>query len=192
MIGLKRHTVQIVQSHPHWMTLAKQICATIRQTCTALIADVQHVGSTSVPDLPAKPILDIVVAIQTTDAMPDLIDKLSEIGCIYRRYSEENGGHLFVMESAPDVRTAHIHVVLADSSRWFSYLRFRDILRNDPTIRRRYAALKRQLRDQYPDDRKTYTASKNRFIRSVLDEPPGHNPIHPKEVPHDHPPHHPL
>lgn len=170
MIGLKRHTVQVVHSHQQWAGLGQDLCHSIRSVCADLIRDAQHVGSTSVPGLPAKPILDIAVAIQNTDAMPELVDNLAEMGCIYRRYSEESGSHLFVMESVPDVRTAHIHVVPADSPRWFSYLRFRDILRNNPTIRQEYAVLKRRLRDQHPDDRKTYTASKNRFIQTVLDE----------------------
>lgn len=169
MIGLKRHTVQITESHPDWARLAEQICASIRQTCAELIADVEHAGSTSVPDMPAKPILDIAVAVSETDAMPELKGKLAKIGCTYRGDVRESGEHLFVMEIAPDVRTAHIHLVSADSPRWFDYLRFRDIMRNNPGTRQQYVALKRQLSDQYHNDRKTYTASKNHFIQSVLD-----------------------
>jgi GrpB-like predicted nucleotidyltransferase (UPF0157 family) len=63
MIGLKRHTVEVVDHDPGWAMLAFEACQAVRSACGALLVDVQHVGSTAVPDLPAKPVLDIAAAV---------------------------------------------------------------------------------------------------------------------------------
>ena len=168
MIGLRRHTVQVVDHDPGWAALGAEVCRQVRQAGGDLLADVQHVGSTAVQDLPAKPILDIAAAMVSPDAAPTLIERLTGIGYIYRGDSGDERGHLFVRESSPDVRTVHLHVVEHNDVEWRSYLRFRDVLRRDPAVRRQYAELKQGLATQFGDDRKSYTGSKHDFIRGVL------------------------
>ena len=73
MIGLKRHTVAIVDHHPEWAALATHACQEVKLAGADLLVDVQHVGSTAVPSLPAKPILDIAAALRTSAAIPELI-----------------------------------------------------------------------------------------------------------------------
>jgi GrpB-like predicted nucleotidyltransferase (UPF0157 family) len=73
MIGLRRHTVKVVDHDPAWAALAAEACQAVRKACGELLVDVQHVGSTAVPDLPAKPIIDIAAAVVTFDPMPELI-----------------------------------------------------------------------------------------------------------------------
>jgi GrpB-like predicted nucleotidyltransferase (UPF0157 family) len=168
MIGLKRHTVLVVDHDPGWIDLGTDACRRVQQAGGDLVADVQHVGSTAVPELPAKPILDLAAAVATLDVIPKLIEKLTALGYIYRGNGEHSGGHLFVWESEPDVRTIHLHVVTRDDVQWRNYLRFRDLLRQDSTVRQQYAELKRELRKRFPDDRKAYTDSKDEFIRGTL------------------------
>lgn len=168
MIGLKRHTVQVVDHQPGWGDLAAEACRQVREAAGDILADVQHVGSTAVPDLPAKPILDLAAAVTTLDVIPELIEKLTAFGYIYRGDGENSGGHLFVWESEPDVRAIHLHVVGADDVQWTNYLRFRDLLRQDSRVRNRYAELKQTLGETFPSDRKSYTDSKHNFIRGVL------------------------
>ena len=168
MIGLKRHTVLVVDHDPGWIDLGTDACRRVQQAGGDLVADVQHVGSTAVPELPAKPILDLAAAVATLDVIPKLIEKLTALGYIYRGNGENSGGHLFVWESEPDVRTIHLHVVTRDDVQWSNYLRFRDLLRQDSTVRQQYAELKRELRKRFPDDRKAYTDSKDEFIRGTL------------------------
>ena len=168
MIGLRRHTVTVVDHDPNWATLAAEACQAVWNACGVLVADVQHVGSTAVPDLPAKPILDIVAAVVTFESMPELVRRLADIGYRYRRNHGDAGGHLFVVDSAPDVRMIHLHVVEQSDSQWRDYLRFRDLLRRRPAIRKRYAELKRRLASICQDDRESYTASKADSIREVL------------------------
>jgi GrpB-like predicted nucleotidyltransferase (UPF0157 family) len=169
MIGLKRHIVKVVDHDPDWATPAIEACRAVRNACGELLVDVQHVGSTAVPGLPAKPILDLAAAVVTFDSMPELVRRLAEIGYRYRRDQGDEGGHLLVVDSFLDIRTIHLHVVEHRGSQWRDYLRFRDLLRQRPAIRKRYAELKRELASICMDDRESYTASKAAFIREVLD-----------------------
>lgn len=169
MIGLNRHTVRVVEHNRGWPGVAAKACRQVRETGGVLLCDVQHVGSTAVVGLPAKPILDLAAAVTTFDVIPELIEKLTALGYIYRGDGEESGGHLFVWESEPNVRTVHLHVVTLDDVQWTNYLRFRDLLREDAGIRERYAELKQELSKRFPDDRRSYTDSKHAFIRRVLD-----------------------
>lgn len=168
MIGLKRHTVKVVAHHPGWSALGAEACRQIQQACGDLIIDVQHVGSTAVPHLPAKPILDLAVAVATKDTIPLLIQKLTGTGYLYRGDEGDTGGHLFIRESEPNVRTIHLHIVTLSDPQWNNYLRFRDILRRDLDVRRRYAELKQRLSETFPENREAYTASKHDFISGVL------------------------
>jgi GrpB-like predicted nucleotidyltransferase (UPF0157 family) len=168
MIGLKRHTVRVVEHDPNWSALFDAERDALQRALGELAADIQHVGSTAVPDLPAKPILDIAVAVRTLDVIPDMVERLTGIGYIYRGDGGDDGGHLFVREPEPDIRTVHVHVVETGNYQWKDYLAFRDMLREDADVRKRYADVKLDLAKRFPDDRKSYTAAKDEFIREVL------------------------
>ena len=168
MIGLKRHTVQVVDHNSAWLDLGTAACRQVQRAGGNLVSDVQHVGSTSVPGLPAKPILDLAAAVAALDVIPELTEKLTALGYIYRGDGDKSGGHLFVWESQPDIRTIHLHVVTGDDTQWRNYLRFRDMLRQDSGVRKRYAELKQELRARFLDDRNAYTESKHDFIRGIL------------------------
>ena len=169
MLGWKRNTVRLAEHDPDWAALAEEACRRIRLACGPLVSDVQHVGSTAVPGLPAKPILDLAVAVSELNALPKLVPKLTTLGYVYRGLNESSSDHLFVWEPTPGVRTIHLHVVALDDEKWSEYLRFRDVLRRDPTTRDRYAELKGGLKERYQGDRKAYTEGKHEFIRAVID-----------------------
>ncbi len=135
-----------------------------------LVAPVEHVGSTAVPGLAAKPILDLQAAVADLECTPDLAVALGPAswhhvptdldGRPWRRFFVKViGGH----------RAAHLHVMRTDSARWNEQLAFRDALRADPALVKRYAALKRDLADRHRDDREAYTDAKETFVRAVLD-----------------------
>ena len=84
MIGLERNTVKVVDYNPDWAMLALEGCRVVQNACGELVVDVQHVGSTAVPELPAKPILDIAAALATIDSMPEIVGRLSRIGYLDR------------------------------------------------------------------------------------------------------------
>jgi len=151
-----------------WPAIADAACADIRRIASQFIVDIQQVGNTAVPDLPAKPIVDIAIAVSDQDHIESLLDKLADMGYIYRGDDKDSGEHLFIFESEPDVRTFHVHVVEHNGFQWKNYLAFRDTLRQDDAIRKEYAELKRSFCVQYPNNRKEYTAAKHDFIRGVL------------------------
>ena len=169
MLGLTRHSVRVVEHDPDWALLAAEACRDVRIACGGLLLDLQHVGSTAVPGLPAKPVLDLVAAVRTLESVSELVPRLAAIGYLYRGDRGDRGGHLFVAESAPDVRTIHLHVVELGGSQWRNYVLFRDLLRRSPATRRRYAELKRELGARFSDDAESYTAAKADFIRGALD-----------------------
>ncbi len=131
---------------------------------------IHHIGSTAVPDLPAKPILDVALGAVETDDIDDLTAALVGIGYIDRGEGENGIGRLLVWESSPDVRTVHIHI-LREGSVWVKrHLTFRDALRKSRELRERYAGRKVELARRFPGDRKSYTAGKDAVVQAILDE----------------------
>lgn len=172
MLGLKRHTVRLEEYQPEWHQIFLQTKKELLKEIGDLVMDIQHVGSTAIPGIPAKPILDIAIAIDAKDHLKDIIVKLEDLGYEYRGDSREDGGQLFVMNIGPGVRSKHVHIVLQDDPQWQNYLRFRDTLIARPDLSREYTALKASLATQFPQDRKSYTSGKHQFIRSVLEGMP--------------------
>ncbi|HJZ71559.1 MAG TPA: GrpB family protein [Vicinamibacterales bacterium] len=167
-LGLRRNTVRIVDHRPEWTATFHIEASEILRCIGDIVVDVQHVGSTAVADVPAKPILDIAVATRTHGAIPTVVERLRRLGYIDRGDAGSEGGYLLVKESEPDVRTIHLHIVEVADNQWLNYLKFRDTLRRDPDIRRRYAELKQSLADQCRGERKAYTAGKAALIREIL------------------------
>lgn len=170
MIGLKRGKVRVVEHDPGWSALFARERDRLHHRLDDLVEDIQHVGSTAVPDLPAKPILDIAMAIPALDLIPVIAEKLTEICYIYHGDTGEDGGHLFVKESESDTRTVHLHVVEINDQQWANYIAFRQALREDESLHNRYAEIKLDLARRYANDRESYPSAKDEFIRGVLDQ----------------------
>lgn len=168
VIGLPRDTVRVVPYHDAWPALFERKAAVLREHIGNLVVDIQHVGSTSVPGLDAKPIIDIGIALESLASIPPCRRPLLDLGYIDRGDGGSNGGYLFVREIAPAVRAFHLHLVTTDDPQWKNYLRFRDGLRADAALRERYGALKRELQATFAHDRRGYTRAKSDFIRGVL------------------------
>ena len=168
MIGLKKGTVQVVPHRADWHDLFEQERRVLDERIGRLVLDIQHVGSTAVPGLDAKPIIDIAVAVASPAVILQCREPLCDLGYLDRGDCGADGGYLFVKECAPEVRTYHLHVVAVDDPQWRNYLRFRDMLRGDETLCVRYGALKRALQERFAQDRSGYTSAKHGFIRDVL------------------------
>jgi GrpB-like predicted nucleotidyltransferase (UPF0157 family) len=124
------------------------------------------VGSTAVPGLVAKPVIDIMVAVASLAASRPAISALADIGYVYVPYRAEVM-HWFCKPS-PSFRTHHLHLVPFGSRLWVERLAFRDHLRRDAAVAAEYAELKRRLAQRYEFDREAYTDAKEPFIRRVL------------------------
>ncbi len=131
---------------------------------------IEHFGSTAVPNLPAKPIIDILIAVQDLSAAKAaFVPKLDTIGYVFWADNPKTDRLFFVKGLPPygPKRSHHIHVAERPSEMW-SQLAFRDYLRANPNVAQEYAALKRQLATQYRHDREAYTQAKGDFIATIM------------------------
>jgi len=160
--------VRIVLHQQRWHDAFEEERRLLDEHLSAIAVDIQHVGSTSVPGLDAKPVIDIAVALASPADLDDCRRRLGALGYLDRGDLGANGGYLFVKEREPSVRTHHLHVVTLDDPQWGNYLRFRDMLRADDELRARYAAIKWALQAQFPEDRQSYTDGKASLISQLL------------------------
>lgn len=131
---------------------------------------VEHIGSTSIAGMPAKPVIDIMVVVADIAIAPFLFDPLERLEYHYlpndERASPER--RWFCKPNRLD-RTHHLNLVEANSRRQREWLAFRDFLRAQPAEAARYLSLKRELAARFPDDREAYTVGKGEFVRAVLE-----------------------
>lgn len=131
-----------------------------------LAGPIEHIGSTAVPGLQAKPVIDIMAAIRDLASSRPAIEALQPHHYCYFDY-EADEMHWFCKPSDAE-RTHHLHLVPFGSSLWRDRLAFRDRLRTDGAIRVEYEKLKLVLAEKYRYDREAYTEAKTAFIRAVL------------------------
>ena len=131
-----------------------------------LVADIEHIGSTAVVGLQAKPIIDIMAPVQDLASSIRAIEAAQAIGYCYYPYKPEQM-HWFCKPS-PALRTHHLHLVPWQSRLWQERIAFRDALRMSPSLAREYGNLKLSLAAQHRLDRETYTQAKSLFVAKVL------------------------
>ena len=132
-----------------------------------VVVDLEHFGSTSVPGLAAKPIVDLLAGVRILEAVPALAGVLPAIG-----YADCGiqvpGRQLFAKGGPYNEASHHLHFVEYGTPAWRDPLRFRDRLRAEPELALRYAELKRQLARTHANDINGYSDGKSEFVRSVL------------------------
>ncbi len=136
----------------------------------AVLINVQHIGSTAVHGLAAKPIIDILAGVESMAVAASLSSDLCDAG--YTTSAEFNAtltDRQWFMRWADGHRTHHLHVVVHGGSVWQQRLRFRDALRSSAALSARYAALKSSSAALHPNDREAYTEAKAGFVRAVID-----------------------
>ena len=167
MLGLKRGTVVLCEHDEKWDQKAKEIIAILKEVLDKEAVEIEHIGSTAIASIKAKPIIDLLVGVKDIDALLLKRYELEEKGIYY--HGEDHGGVLFVMgDTAKDTRSCHIHVVPYDSRKWKDDLAFRDYLRNHEDAARAYEKVKEELALKYPDDRSSYTKGKEEIIHQLL------------------------
>lgn len=127
---------------------------------------IHHVGSTAVPGLEAKPIIDILAGVHDLEGARACFGPLARLGYVYAPYLPDEM-HWFCKPD-PARRTHHLHLAPAGSRRYREELCFRDRLRADPELAAEYATLKRHLAERHRDDREAYTEAKGAFVEAAL------------------------
>lgn len=171
-LGLTDGTIRIANSNPDWPETYERLASDLRAALGDLAVAIEHVGSTSVPGLPAKPILDIAAGLAPGAPTEAVVAAITGLGYEDRGDKDDEGGLLFVLRSRPSYRIAHVHAVPHGDHRWDAYLAVRDRLREDAEARDAYGALKRRLAREHLNDRPAYGEAKTGFVRSLLSAPP--------------------
>ncbi|MEA2351164.1 MAG: hypothetical protein QOG86_2105 [Thermoleophilaceae bacterium] len=127
---------------------------------------IHHAGSTAVPGLAAKPVIDILVGVAGLDRARPCIEPLAGLGYLYAPYRPDE--MLWFCKPSPERRTHHLHIVPTGSPRFRAELGFRDHLRAHRLVAADYEALKRELAERFPHDREAYTEAKSDFVRGVV------------------------
>ena len=169
VLGLKRGTIKLVDHTPLWIRAYEDEVKTLKDIFGPDFIASAHIGSTAIPTIQAKPILDMMVALPELDTALNYKEALEDIGYHYRGMPDVREDHHLFAKGDEDCRTIYLKLTVLDGSYWENHLLFRDYLLNNPQAAKDYEALKFKLAASLnEDDRKTYTASKADFIQKII------------------------
>jgi GrpB-like predicted nucleotidyltransferase (UPF0157 family) len=173
--GSKRHpslderfdpAVRIVDHDPAWVGLADAELRRIEEALGEVAVRLEHVGSTAVPGLPAKPIVDLQVSVDAIEPRERYVEPLERLGYLFVPAPESPDYHLFARPPERP-RAFHVHVCEAGSHHEHRHLAVRDFLRTHADEAERYAALKRLLVASHPQDRLAYIEGKDEYVSAL-------------------------
>jgi GrpB-like predicted nucleotidyltransferase (UPF0157 family) len=165
-LGLESNRVVLLRAHAEW---AREFAEESRRISEALhphILAIEHVGSTAVPDVPAKPVLDIMIGVGNFEQASVCVVPMERLGYEYRGEHGIARRHYFVKGSP---RTHHVHMVEMDAEGWRTTIGFRDALLAQPGLARQYAEAKLRLAGIHANDRDGYQQAKGRVIEQILE-----------------------
>jgi GrpB-like predicted nucleotidyltransferase (UPF0157 family) len=165
-LGVQFPAVRLEPYAPAWADAYEEERERIVSVLGNQLLGIEHVGSTAIPGISAKPIIDIAIGVSALSVAEKFVAPLSRIGYDYAGDGGVPNHRIF--GRGPRLRTHLVHAVVADGPEWRNYLLFRDILLNNPQLVREYASLKIALAAKFPDDRPSYTNAKGQFIEKVL------------------------
>jgi GrpB-like predicted nucleotidyltransferase (UPF0157 family) len=165
-----KRPVRVEEYNPEWSKLFENEKQRILTAVGSHIVRIEHVGSTAVVGLGAKPIIDMMIAVKTLSDADKCINPLERIG--YRYVPEHEATtperRYFHKGNPPKEQHYHIHMVELTSGFWMRHLLFRDYLRTHPEVAQKYYQLKRRLATEYGSDRDGYTQAKTAFIEDAV------------------------
>lgn len=173
--GLERHpslddrfdpAVRIVDYDSAWAALAEVELRRLKDALGRVAVRLEHVGSTAVPGLAAKSILDLQLSVEAVDALERYVEPLERLGYLFVPASESPDYHFFA-KPPERPRTHHLHVCEAGSEHEFRHVAVRDFLRTHADEAVRYTALKRQVVARHPQDRLAYIEGKDEYVTTL-------------------------
>jgi GrpB-like predicted nucleotidyltransferase (UPF0157 family) len=162
--------VAVVPPDAGWRLRGEQLVARLDELLARWSTrPAEHVGSTAVPGLAAKPVIDLQVAVPAFDVTGPVLLALADDGWhpVPPELDRRPWRRLFVLPDG-DRRAAHLHLLIDGGDRWRGQLAFRDALRADPELAAEYGRLKRDLAAAHPHDREAYTRGKADFVDRIL------------------------
>ena len=166
-IGLKRGTVKLQKWSPSWRTYFERESSFLRKLLGDKVIDIQHIGSTAVEGLVAKPIIDMLMGVKSLEIVKGIGTLLKQNGYEYRANGSEDG-QIFYVKGSEDNRTHYLHIVEVNSDNWDEYVLFRDYLLLNKKEKKAYNDIKRDLAEKHADDREMYTKGKAKFVSGII------------------------
>lgn len=173
MIGLKRGRVKLSRYSTEWRKLFEQEKRRLKRNFKNVIIAVEHIGSTAVPGVPAKAIIDMNIGVKSLAIARRMKEQFEKLGYEHRafisgRTPEGLRRQVLFCKNSGGRCTHHVHVTKYGNDYWQEGILFRDYLKRHPAVAREYARLKKRLAEKYPGDRERYTNCKDRFIKQIL------------------------
>lgn len=165
MIGLKPGTVELRAYSRRWRIQFSAERRRLLATFPSARCRIEHVGSTAVPGLEAKPIIDMAMLIPSFSRLALWIRRIEAAGYLYKGEYGLPGRHFFTRGNPV---AYHLHLVARGSRHWEDWILFRDVLRTDPDAAQRYSDFKQQLARRFASNRDAYTRAKTPFVRRLL------------------------
>lgn len=167
---MKEQPVSIAPYNPNWPNLfTKEQTFLQKFLADYLVGTIEHIGSTAIPNLVAKPVIDIMAPVKSLRDSHSAIEILV-INAHYCYFPYKAEIMHWFCKPAPYFRTHHLHLVPYQSQLWKERLAFRDYLRENPEAAQDYAELKLSLAKQYKHDREAYTNEKWPFVKDILEK----------------------
>ncbi len=169
MLGIEKGKVRLEEYDNSWKAEFEKEKHVLEKLIGKYFLKIEHVGSTSIPGMKAKPIIDIAVVVKKLKSDNEYIEILKNAGYEYRDDNAVKGEHLF--EKVKNNLTTHfIHVIEKDSTRWLNYILFKEYLLENKDEIKKYIELKEKLSVKYKDDRERYTKLKNDYIINIINK----------------------
>lgn len=160
--------IEVVDPDPSWPSWFEQLCAHVGPVVEDVVLRIEHVGSTSVPGLAAKPIIDMDLVVAADDEVGPVIDRLASIGYRWRGDLGVEGRQAFSSPPDVDLPRHHLYLVVEHTKAHIDHWLLRETLTHDPALRQRYADLKRRNQELAEGDMDFYVAAKAAFVADVL------------------------
>lgn len=164
--GTDMRTIVVVDYDPSWPEAFERVHSSVWPVVGDVAVGVEHVGSTAVPGLAAKPIIDVSVVVRAASDVPAAIERLATLGYVHRGNLGVEGREAF--ESPDGLPAHHLYLCPRDSPGLANHLAVRDHLRTHPDTAREYAELKKQLAERFPHDIDGYADGKTDFLLRLL------------------------
>jgi GrpB-like predicted nucleotidyltransferase (UPF0157 family) len=168
-LGLNKEIVELVRFSSKWKYEYQKEAQILKNMLYDYDCIIEHIGSTSIPNMIAKPIIDILIGVKSFDIIEKVKNTLVEHEYILSPISLGEDELLLGkgIKGGTSYRTHYIHIVVYDSYKWQYYVLFRDYLINNPEIAQEYMMLKKSLSQEFPSNRIEYTRNKEKFIKII-------------------------
>ena len=169
MLGQHKRDFTIVPYQHGWRDLFEREADLLHSALGKKALCIEHIGSTAIPGIPAKPIIDIMVAVVSLAEAAYLIPVLESLGYEYKPHDTIPERIYFAKESSPEHRTHHLNLTALGSGFWTSQLAFRDYLRAHDEIAAEYGELKKRIDEQHAQTHQLNREAKSEFVARVLE-----------------------